>query len=104
VSLNRNACIETYPHLSGHKRILGEALILRSVFDKKEFFLLDRVGTERYASIRFRCRNPFGRLEPLPISVDEGHQADWSGADFRSQIHQLVVVFFRLGIQQLQSV
>src|SRR3990172_11660839 len=87
--------------VGGHKRVCFKPFISQRIRNNKNIRLQDHMGAERIIQGGFRYRQTHLRLEPLPISINEGYERNGDFTDMRSQSSKVVKCLFGSSIEVL---
>ena len=101
---DRGARIKADVGLPGDERTGAKTRVVQRVLDDEDGLGRgDRMGAEGQVAVGLCGIQADPGLEPLPVLVDERQQCDRCGADFRGQLHDVVVDLLGQGVEDLQA-
>ena len=102
---DRRPSIKADIGLAQHQRVVGKACILQGVFHHQHLRGIEnRVATKRRVTVDLFCRQAHGRLEPLPVAVDQADVRHRRAANLRSQRGDVVKRWMRQSVEHAQAV
>src|SRR5688572_15807024 len=86
----RRASVKADVRVVRDQRAVSKSPILERVGDDEEAWMLDGMSTERDAARGLRQRDPYSRLEPLPVLIDQCDQGYGGPTDLGGEESQIV--------------